>query len=160
MPTTYEVVKADSLNSIAKKFGVEEVYELPAGSFDYKCLEHTLRVRKDQVALLRSVGVEGIDASYLDRVVIAKDSLKKEHIYLERTATDAERDSGWYVGAVDDAETGKTGEPLETIYVYQIFQIRRPLMQALALPPGYLVVLQGDVIQAIFNDEGSNVLAL
>lgn len=122
--------------------------------------EHTLRVLTEQMALLRSIGVEGTDADYLSQVVIAKGCLNADRIYLERTAVDAPKDSGWYIGEVESAEQEKVVEDLETMYVYQIFQTRRPLMPVLALPPGYLVVFHGEMIQAIFNDEGSNVLAI
>jgi hypothetical protein len=120
-------------------------------------VEHTLRILTQQVALLKHTGSEGVEARYLDKVVIAKGCLGTERIYLERTATDADADSGWFVGEVEGEEMKYTVEELEAIYVYQIFQIRRALMKVLALPPGYMVVFRGDYIEEIFNADGSSV---
>lgn len=120
-------------------------------------VEHTLRVLIQQVTLLKLIGAEGVEARYLDKLVIVKGCLGKERIYLERTATDVDSDSGWFVGEVDSKETEYTVDELEAIYVYKIFQMRRALMKVLALPPGYMVVIRGDNIEAIFDADGSRV---
>jgi hypothetical protein len=120
-------------------------------------VEHTLRILIQQIALLKLIGAEGVEACYQDKVVIAKGCLGTERIYLERTSTDADSDSGWFVGEVEGRETKYTVEELEAIYVYHVFQIRRALMKVLALPPGYMVVFCGDNIEAIFDADGSSV---
>ncbi|HEX5081243.1 MAG TPA: hypothetical protein VFY40_04295 [Blastocatellia bacterium] len=114
-------------------------------------VEHTLRILIQQVALLKLIGAEGLEARFQDKVVIAKGALGTERIYLDRTATDADSDSGWFIGEVEGRKSKYTVEELEAIYVYQIFQIRRALMKVLALPPGYMVVFRGDNIEAIFD---------
>jgi hypothetical protein len=120
-------------------------------------VEHTLRILIQQIALLNLIGAEGVEARYMDKVVIAKGCLGTERIYLERTATDAFGESGWFIGEVEGKETKYTVEELEAIYVYQIFQVRRALMKVMALPPGYMVVFRGDNIEAIFDADGSSI---
>ena len=120
-------------------------------------VEYTLRILIQQVALLKLIGAEGVEALYQDKVVIAKGCLGTERIYLERAATAANGDSGWFIGEVEGREAKYEVEELEAIYVYQIFQIRRALMKVLALPPGYMVLFSGDKIEAIFDADGSSV---
>jgi hypothetical protein len=120
-------------------------------------VDDTLRVIAEQVAVLKRVGAEGVAASFRDKVVIAKGCLQANRLYLERKATQAAHDSGWYIGYIEEAETKKTIDDLEAIYVYQLLNQHRSLMQVLALPPGYLVVFNGNLIEAVFNEDDNNV---
>lgn len=118
-------------------------------------VENTLTVAAEQVALLRSSRLGGTDAGYRQRVVIAKGCLEAERIYLERKEPKQPSDSGWYIGPVDNPETAAQG--LEVLFVYHIFQRRRALMQALALPYGCLVIFQGQILEAVFDKNGNRL---
>ncbi len=118
-------------------------------------VEFTLRVVSQQAALLTSLRVEGLDAGYRDRVVTAKGSLDASRIYLERSEPERPEDSGWYIGPVEEPE--RAAEDLEALYVYEIFQKRQPLMAALALPHGCLVVFQDSLIEAVFDSSGTRI---
>lgn len=120
-------------------------------------VEVTLRVLTEQVTLLSLVGSEGITARYRDNVVMDKGCLETNRIYLERKSPTNAHDSGWYIGKVDKPETEVTVDNLELIQVWQLFQRRRSLMKVLALPVGFLVVIRGEEIEAICDEDGNNL---
>ena len=120
-------------------------------------VEHTLRILAEQVAFLNRIKANPVTTYYVDKVVIAKDILKTERIYLERTETKAPNDSGWYIGEVEGGKKETSVEDLDAIHVFQIFQTRPALMKVLGLAPGYLVIYSGDTIEAIFDESGREV---
>jgi hypothetical protein len=120
-------------------------------------VDDTLRVMAEQVALLNTIGVEGVTISFRDKVVILKECLEKERLYLERQQTKVVYDSGWYIGDPEEMDSQKTIDDLEPIYVYQLLNLRRSLMPLLILPPGYLAIINGTLIEAIFNQDNQNV---
>ncbi len=52
----------------------------------------------------------------------------------------------------------KPVDDFEYIYVYELLKKRRELMEVILLPSGYLVMLDSDIIMAIFNDKHQNIL--
>ncbi|MBG1241065.1 immunity protein Imm33 domain-containing protein [Nostoc sp. NZL] len=121
-------------------------------------VDDTLRVITEQIELLNRVGVEGVNPSFQDKVVIAKGSLQANHIYLERKSPEANtHNSGWYIGEVTQDKPEQTDDNFEAVYVYQLLNQRPALMPILALPPGYLVIVNEDIIEAIFNKDNQNI---
>lgn len=120
-------------------------------------VEVTLRVLTEQVTLLNLVGSEGVTAWYQDNVVMDRGCLEMNRIYLERKSPTNAHDSGWYIGRVDKPETEITADNLELTQVWQLFQRRRSLMKVLALPVGFLVVIRGEEIETVCDENGSNL---
>jgi hypothetical protein len=119
----------------------------------------TLTVLAQQRDLLAKLGVQGAFALFNEKIVLLRGALNVEHIYLERSEPTA-GDSGWYIAPVEgDApdESADPNEVYESIYVYQLLQSRPSLLPVLALPSGYLVVFQGQQIEAVLNESGVNV---
>lgn len=117
-------------------------------------VDKTLRVLKWQIGLLNAIGAEGVPARFADKVVIAKGCLSLFRVYLERIEVTREADSGWYVGDPDRPDARESVSELEGVYVFQLLKARPALMKVLALPPGYLVVMEGDEPESIFDSEG------
>lgn len=116
----------------------------------------TLMVLSQQRDVLARVGNDGTPTRWNEKVVLAKGCLSARKLYLERKADVSAGDSGWYIGPV--GEDGPTGE-LEARYAYQLLKERPELAQALALPPGYLVVFNDSTIEAVLNPEERDVWA-
>jgi len=115
----------------------------------------TLEVLTEQVTLLKRLSVSTLDINYRQDVIIAKGCLQKSNIYLERTETKEKDDSGWFIG---ETEVDYAEDDLEAIYVFEIYQRRKELMQFLILPPQYLVVINNNHTEAILNSANENVL--
>jgi hypothetical protein len=115
----------------------------------------TIEVQENQNALAKRLKVDALPALFQDKVVLAQGCLSIPHIYLERNTNPPKGDSGWYIGPCESAD--KRPE-LEALYVYELLQRRPSLLQSLALPPGHLVVFQGDEIEAILDASNTNIL--
>lgn len=116
----------------------------------------TLRISLRQAELLQRLGVEGLDARWDSTLAVQRGALANARIYLERMASENPGFSGWYIGEVKDSGPVKR-EDLESIPVHRLYTERPELLDALALPPGWLVVFDGQVIEAVLNPAGKNV---
>ncbi len=114
----------------------------------------TLEIAAQQASFLNHLKVEGVDIKYSDKIITIKDCLERGRIYLERSEIKDEGDSGWYIAEIDDT----IKEEYDTIYSYQLLQKRPILMQLLALPPGFLVVVDNNEIIQVFNSKGEDIL--
>jgi hypothetical protein len=109
----------------------------------------TLSIQAQQNLLLARLGVQGVPVSFQDKVVLARGILSAKRIYLERKPP-TPGDSGWYIGPADNAPQPSE---YEALLVYQLLHQRVSVLKVLALPVGYLVVFDGDEIEAILNDQ-------
>jgi len=116
-----------------------------------------LWVQYEQSVLLKQLGIEGEMISFYDKVLCGKGVLAMDNIYLERNVEYKERDSGWYIGPVD--ETIDVTE-YEAYYAYQLLGIRSYLIQVLSLPKGYVAVLEKDNIKAILDENDVDLLGI
>lgn len=115
-------------------------------------LTASLTVTTEQAQLLGRLGLRSEPARFQQNVVIGKDCLQQRRVYLEHKQPVTPNDSGWYIGPVEG-----TPQEFESIHVYQLLRLRPSLLQALTLPPGYLVVFDGDEIKAVLDERGADV---
>jgi hypothetical protein len=120
-------------------------------------ISRTLRVAADQTALNDALGAEGIPARYDQGVVLRRGALDVRHIYLHRREAVSDRDSGWYLGPADDIGEPPDASQLDAIHVYRLLNVRPALLRFMALPPEYLVVLDGDEIDAVVDPSNRRV---
>jgi hypothetical protein len=113
----------------------------------------TLSVQSEQNTLLKRLGLEGAPLTFQDKVILAKGCLKEKRLYLERKSP-SPGDSGWYIGPADEP---KDPVQYEAVFVYQFLRLRPALLSALALPVGFLVVFDGNEIEAIMNDQNEQL---
>lgn len=102
-----------------------------------------------------------------ETVVLRKGVLEEERIVLQRDEAEEDEsgvegaeviDSGWYIGGADDDEEGSDDEEdYEACYVYELLESRPMLLSVLALPTDYVVVFNGEDIEAIYDEEDENV---
>jgi hypothetical protein len=119
----------------------------------------TLAVLSMQVAFLRSIDFPGSDcvtARFDDKIVLAKGCLSNQRIYLERINVSRGRpglvdDSGWYIGPVPALEN--TPE-YQSMRIYELLRLRPAAVQVLELPPGFLVIFDGNKVAGIQGPQG------
>lgn len=85
-----------------------------------------------------------------DKIVVAGGTWQQPRIYLERVKSSASGDSGWYVGFADGTEV--TG--YDAVRVAEFLAGRPDLEAALGLPVGCLVVLDGESVEAVLDEQG------
>ena len=66
-----------------------------------KDLTLALWVQLEQVHLLRRLDINGKSTKFSDKIILSKNVLKQEKIYLQRQADVEKGDSGWYIGDVE-----------------------------------------------------------
>lgn len=113
-----------------------------------------LWVQLEQVHCLRKLDINGETIKFSDKVVIAKNILQVDNIYLQRTSDCEEGDSGWYIGPVNESDDT---DDLEAFYAYQLLKIRPSLIQTLALPYEYMVIFEKDEIKAVLNENDEEI---
>ena len=115
----------------------------------------TLTVLLQQVDFLRSIefpASDTIPARFDDKIVLSKGCLSSQRIYLERIEVTKEGDSGWYIGPVPPS---KEKPPVyAAMRVYELLDLRPAALEVLCLPPGFLVVFDGDRIEGIEGPGG------
>lgn len=74
-------------------------------------------------------------------------------IYLERIATEDETDSGWYIGGEREVPAAKP----ESISVEALLKVRPDWQTLLASPPGTLILLNHNEIDAVLDGQNQNV---
>lgn len=120
-------------------------------------LTQAFQIQHDQVQLLRSYNVEGVETRFDSKVVARKGVLAQSAIYLQRGRTDSPNDSGWYIGPRDRGTTPPDVGDLEAFYGYELVSKRSGLVKLLALPYDFLAVVDGDSIVAILNEQDESV---
>lgn len=113
-----------------------------------------LWVQLEQGHFLRKMNVDGLSINFSDKIILSKDVLELEKIYLQRNGSVEKGDSGWYIGPVEDNNTTE----LYALYAYQLLKIKPEIIQVLALPNDYMVVFDGNEIKAVLNENDVDIL--
>ncbi|MBC6972206.1 hypothetical protein H9I32_07190 [Bacillus sp. Xin] len=115
----------------------------------------SLWILLNQVSFVKALTIKGELLRFCDKIVVAKNVLELDHIYLERKKDCEDGDSGWYIGPVHDEHDT---EEYEAFYAYEFLKLRPSLLQVLTLPSGYLVIFEKDVVQAVVDENNVNIL--
>jgi len=115
----------------------------------------SLWIQLEQSTLLNKLKLDGEMISFQDKIVCAKGVLSLDNIYLERSKEHEKGDSGWYIGPVD---VSIATDELEAYYAYQLLNIRPSVIRTLALPSGYMAVLEKDELKAVLDENDIDVL--
>lgn len=113
----------------------------------------SLSVLAQQSDALRRFRVDGKACRFDDKIIYSEGCLEEPNVYLERIGGVRPGDSGWYVGPVD----GDQGR-LVASYTFELLKLRPPLLSVLLLPPGFLVVFNGDDLAAVLNENEQDLL--
>jgi hypothetical protein len=81
-----------------------------------------------------------------DRVIISRDAVKRDRIFLERVVGASAGDSGWYIGTVEESES-----PVEAVRVADVLAARPDFTKLFGLPPGHLIVLDAAGIASLLD---------
>ncbi|WP_437942620.1 immunity protein Imm33 domain-containing protein [Sorangium sp. So ce341] len=120
----------------------------------------TLRVIANQLRVCKRVGATPQDTWYASRVLFKRGALDERCVYLERRSPRHEDDSGWYIGPAEGpAEQRRvvTADDLDSMYVYELHKRRRELLDAMALPVGYLAVFSDSAIVHVLDPQNEDV---
>lgn len=117
-------------------------------------IDVTLDVLAAQTSLLRHLGIEGEDAFFDQKIIVAQDALSQSAVFLKRGHAFSPDDSGWLLAAVADPEALCRG-PLEAVFIANLVSRRAALLQALTLPAGFIATFAGGLLEQVFDAGGT-----
>jgi hypothetical protein len=117
----------------------------------------SLKVLLAQNEIVQKTHANPCTARFDDKIVLRKGCLTQDRLYMERS-TPADGDSGWYISRAGEHSNPEVNE-LESIYSFQLLSLRPSLLSCLLLPPGWLVVWNGDKIEAVVNAQDETILS-
>jgi hypothetical protein len=121
-------------------------------------LDTTLDVIAKQTSFTRRVRVTPVDVGFEQYIVVRHGVLAARYVQLSRTTPSASDDSGWSMFSADETSPPEDPEDFDVKLVYEMLSLRPIVMQVLVLPPGFVVVLDADLITAVFDAEGKERL--
>lgn len=129
----------------------------------------TLVVLVNQLRLAQQVHAERDVPGFRDAIFchkscvdMAAHKIPRVNVYARRFEKTGSNDSGWRIGPADQdfnkaQEDGP--EEFQELLVWHLLNFRYELLQALALPAGYMAVFRGDKLRAVIDATGEAVLA-
>jgi hypothetical protein len=120
----------------------------------------TLRVLRDQAQLAQTLGLRiKTTPRFNDKLLIVKDALQEGRLYALRSRPPLNDDSGWEIGPPPehDALDRLSDREFQGMFVFELVR-HHVLMSILPLPRGFLCVVEGDEIEAIYDDKDHMVL--
>lgn len=113
-------------------------------------ISQTLAIVADQAAFAEQLGVARQPTAFDDVIAVAPGSLGVHRIFAERRA------SGWVVGTRDGTDEPPADDWIH-LHVFELLALRPALLRVLSLPLGYLVALEGDVIETVLDDHDATI---
>lgn len=122
-----------------------------------------LWIMQEQAQLLQYCGImQGAATRFDDLILFADDAIHAPDIRLHRFSDLDDKNSGWCMETLIKTEDGEweTAEPQEYrgMYAFQLLHLRPSLLKMLALPYDTTVMVHGDDITAILDENGKNYL--
>jgi hypothetical protein len=102
---------------------------------------------------LERLGYERMPVAAEGKVVLARGVAHNQRIYLERQATAAAGDSGWFVGRVDEVAAPE----YDAACVADVLAVRPDFAPLFELPPGYLAILDGIELEAVLDADDNRL---
>lgn len=116
----------------------------------------SLTVMARQHRVVTRVGAVPVSVRFDDKVVLQRGCLAEPAVYAQRQAPKP-GDSGWFVGSRAGPDTTLGVDDLEALHVYELLTERPSLLDVLMLPEGYLVLFDGDRIEAVVDPDDHDV---
>lgn len=93
-----------------------------------------------------------------DTIMVLKEAINAENVYMHRKEAAKNGDSGWYFGLLDDPdEENRPLSDFEIVPTYQLLQYRMDAMRVLEMPVGTVAVFSGNQMTALV-DANDNAL--
>ncbi|MFZ5986771.1 MAG: immunity protein Imm33 domain-containing protein [Bacillota bacterium] len=123
-----------------------------------KDLSLSIFVQVQQNIILKKANVDGEPVSFQDTIVVLKDALNSDSVYMERKEKCKKGDSGWYLGLIEDDVIPRTVEDYKAIYTFQLLQLKPHLLQLLSLPTGCLAIINGTKIEEVIDSNDNRLI--
>ena len=110
-------------------------------------------VRQADREALAGLAVAGVPVGPRDKIVIAAGACEHPCVYFERLESVETKGCAGYVGFADS----RMAESHQAVEAADLLEMRPDWRELLRLPPGWLVVLDGHAVEAVFDPHGRSV---
>ncbi len=92
--------------------------------------------------------------TFKDTVLVLKEAINAEEVYMHRKAATKDGDSGWYFGLLDDPkEEDRPLSDFQVVPSWELLKIRMGAIRVLQMPVGTVAVFKGNEITAMVDGE-------
>lgn len=92
--------------------------------------------------------------TFKDTILVLKDAINAEEVYMHRKSPAKDGDSGWYFGLLDDPkEEERPLSDFQAVPSYQLMKIRMGAVRVLQMPVGTVAVFKGNDLTALVDGE-------
>ncbi len=114
-----------------------------------------LTIQNMQINTNKKAGVEKPEvATFRDKVLVLKEAVDAQDVYMNRSEATSNGDSGWYFGLLNDEREGQH-EPDELVSVpsLELLRFRGEALRVLQMPVGTLAVFHGAEMSALVDGD-------
>lgn len=113
-----------------------------------------LMVQNMQIEAIQVSKSQPMATTFKDTVLVLKEAMNAEDIYLNRSEPEKEGDSGWYFGLLDDPnEDTHSSDDYIVVPSYQFLKIRPAVLRLLQMPVGTVAVIHQNEITALVDKD-------
>lgn len=95
---------------------------------------------------------------YSDTILVLKEAINAQDVYVNRSEKTKNGDSGWYFGLLNDENEGKhEPDELVTMHTFELIKFRGEALRVLQMPVGTLAVFHDNTMTALV-DKNDNPL--
>ena len=117
-------------------------------------LTTSLVIQNMQVEAVQVAKVAPEACTYRDTVLVLKDAINSDSVYMNRNEASKNGDSGWYYGLLDDPNEDKhTSADYEKMPSYKLMAFMPEALRVLQLPVGTVAVFQNKRLTALVDKE-------
>lgn len=129
--------------------------------FSEKTADLTLAclIQIEQTEILQKYGIDGEKIRFFDEIAVAKGAISKPHICLQRFKDLG--GSGWCINEIimeNDRYALADASEYETIFAYQLLELRPSILRVLLLPYDYMIIINEDEILEILDQNDKSVI--
>ncbi len=117
-------------------------------------LTTSLVIQNMQVEAVQVAKVSPEGCTYRDTVLVLKEAINADGVYMNRNEKSKDGDSGWYFGLLDDPnEDNHTSDDYEKIPSYKLMGFMPEALRVLQLPVGTVAVFQNKRLTALVDKD-------
>lgn len=94
-----------------------------------------------------------IPVNFKNTMLVLKEAMIADKVYLNRTESEDPNDSGWYLGLIGDENEEHAPEDYAMIQTYELFKVRPLALRVMGMPVGTLATFDGNMMTALVDGD-------
>lgn len=113
-----------------------------------------LMIQNMQIEAIQTAKVEPKATTFKDTVLVLKEAIQANEVYLNRSEPEKEGDSGWYLGLLNDPnEDNHSSDDYIIVKSYELMKICMEALRVMQMPVGTVAVIQDKELTALVDKD-------